>query len=107
MKILLDENLPHDLRHFIPGHNVFTVAYMGWRGVENGELLAKAAVHGFDAVITQDAGIEYEQNLAALPTSVVIVEATSNAMDDLRPLVPALLKTLESLQPRTLSRVSM
>ena len=30
MKILLDENVPHDLRHFLPGFEVFTVTYMGW-----------------------------------------------------------------------------
>lgn len=43
MKILLDENMPHDLRHFLPGHEVFTVAYMQWTGTRNGELLARAA----------------------------------------------------------------
>jgi len=43
MKFLLDENLPHDLRHFIPGHEVFTVAFMGWAGVKNGDLLQLAA----------------------------------------------------------------
>ncbi len=32
MKLLLDENLPHQLRHEVPGHEVFTVAYMGWSG---------------------------------------------------------------------------
>ncbi len=29
MKVLLDENLPHDLRHFLPGHIVITVDYAG------------------------------------------------------------------------------
>jgi len=58
MKVLLDENLPHDLRHFLPGHEVFTVAFLGWAGVENGALLAKAAGEGFGVVVTKDAGIE-------------------------------------------------
>lgn len=39
MKLLLDENLPHQLRHEIAGHECSTVAFMGWSGVENGELL--------------------------------------------------------------------
>jgi hypothetical protein len=39
MKLLLDEHLPHGRRSEIPGHDVFTVAFMGWSGVENGELL--------------------------------------------------------------------
>jgi len=29
VKLLLDENLPHDLRHKLTGHDVFTVRYMG------------------------------------------------------------------------------
>lgn len=39
MKLLLDENLPHDLRQHLAGHVVFTVAYMGWSGMKNGDLL--------------------------------------------------------------------
>jgi predicted nuclease of predicted toxin-antitoxin system len=27
MKVLLDENLPHALRHHLPGHDVYTVTY--------------------------------------------------------------------------------
>ena len=91
MKLLLDENLPHALRHEIAGHDCFTVAYVGWAGVENGSLLALAAAAGFDATITKDAGVEYEQNLRNLPLAVVVLHAASNDMEDLRPLVPALL----------------
>jgi hypothetical protein len=52
MKLILDENLPHQLRHELPGHDCYTVAFMGWGGVENGELLSRAASAGFDAVLT-------------------------------------------------------
>ena len=40
---------------------------------KNGELLALAASNGFDALTTIDAGIEFQQNLAALPCSVVAI----------------------------------
>ena len=60
MKLLLDENLPHQLRHEIPGHDCVTVAYMGWSGVENGELLARATSAAFDALVTKDANVQYE-----------------------------------------------
>jgi predicted nuclease of predicted toxin-antitoxin system len=53
MKLLLDENLPHQLRRELPGHDCYTVAYMGWAGVENGDLLALAASAGFDALVTK------------------------------------------------------
>ena len=84
MKVLLDENLPHDLRHELIGHDVFTVRYMRWNGMKNGALLATAAAAGFDAMITMDTGVDYQQNPAMLPLSVVILEAPSNDIDDLR-----------------------
>jgi len=62
MKVLLDENLPHQVRLEIGGHDVFTTAFMGWAGIENGELLKVAAASGFDVLITTDRGMEYEQN---------------------------------------------
>lgn len=100
MKLLLDENLPHQVRLELPGHEVFTAAYMRWSGIENGELLRLAAEAGFDAVITNDRGLEYEQNLDTLPIAVVVVLAKSNTLEAMRPLYPELLSTLSRLQPR-------
>jgi predicted nuclease of predicted toxin-antitoxin system len=105
MKLLLDENLPHRLRALLVGHDVFTVAYMNWKGIENGDLLALAAEAGFDAVITKDSGIEYEHNLVKLPCSVVILEAASNSLRDIQPLVPSLLNALRTVPPCTVVRV--
>jgi Domain of unknown function (DUF5615) len=106
MKLLLDENLPHKLRTEISGHEVFTVAFMGWAGVENGELLTKAASAGFDALITNDRGLEYEQDARSLPLAVVVLLATTNTIEAIRPLVPALEAALKSLAPRVLVKVS-
>jgi predicted nuclease of predicted toxin-antitoxin system len=105
MKLLLDENLPHQLRFEIPDHVCFTVTYMGWSGVKNGELLNLARAEGFDAFLTKDAGIQYEQNLSLLPIAVVILQAPSNDIEDIRPLLPLLLATMHNLQPRQLVRL--
>ena len=105
MKVLLDENLPHDLRHFLPKHDVFTVAYKAWDGLRNGELLRAAAADGFDVLITLDRGVEYQQNLAALPVAIVKLQCKSSKLVDLMPLVPAILLALGTLPPRTLVRV--
>src|SRR3954447_4179498 len=104
MKLLLDENLPHQLRPLLEGHDVFTVAYMKWQGIENGELLALAGANGFDAILTKDSGIAYEQNVAALPCALVVISAPSNSIRHLRPLVPALLEALEQLEPKRATR---
>jgi hypothetical protein len=66
MKLLLDENLPHRLRPLLVGHEVFTVAYMQWAGIENGALLALAAANGFDALITKDNGMPYERRITCV-----------------------------------------
>jgi hypothetical protein len=54
MRLLLDENLPHDFRHHLTGHDAFTVAYMGWAGTKNGDLLRLAAGAGFEAMLTME-----------------------------------------------------
>lgn len=39
MTVILDENLPVDLRHLLTEFSVVTVLYQGWSGVQNGELI--------------------------------------------------------------------
>ena len=107
MRLLLDENLPHQMRLELPGHDVFTAAYMGWAGVENGELLRRAAGAGFDALVTNDRGLEYQQNLGELPVAVVVVLAAANTIEALRPAYPELLAVLARLRPREFAKVSM
>jgi predicted nuclease of predicted toxin-antitoxin system len=105
MKLLRDENLPHQLRHELPGHDCFTVAHMNWGGIENGELLALAAAADFGALLTKDANLQYEQNLKNLPIAVVVLRATTNDIEDIRPLLPALLQALTRLPPKQVTRV--
>ena len=106
MKLLLDENLPHRLRPLLVGNEVFTVAYMKWQGIENGELLALAAKNGFDALLTKENGMPYEQNASALPCSIVVIQAASNALSDIEPLLPRILSALPTIQPRSVVRIS-
>ena len=41
MRILLDENLPQQLKDLLPGYDVYSVTDMGWKGLQNGDLLKK------------------------------------------------------------------
>jgi hypothetical protein len=77
---------------------------MGWSGIKNGELLQLAAGE-FDAFITVDKNLRYQQNLAALPIAVVVLLAQSNELHVLLPLVPMLETTLAELEPRVLVQV--
>ena len=105
MKLLLDEDLPVDFRHHIAGHQVFTVDYMGWKGTRNGRLLALAAAGGFDALVTGDKNIEFQQNLTTLPVAIVVLIAPTTTLPDLVGVVPNLLSALATLAPRSLVHV--
>lgn len=61
---------------------------MGWTGSSNGDLLRLASAHGFDALVTVDRGIEYQQNTAYLTIPVIVMVAPQNRLQALRPLVP-------------------
>ena len=96
MRLLLDECVPTRLRRALPGHEVSTVVLEGWSGVKNGKLLAFASAK-FDAFITVDKNLPYQQNTAALPVAVLVLDAVSNELPYLLPLVPALERALVSL----------
>lgn len=107
MRLLLDEQVPRVFADCLAGHVVATTQAMGWSALENGDLLRTAADAGFDALLTLDRGIEFQQNLAVLPLSVLIVRARSNRIDDLEPLAGEVLASLEALEPRSLVRIGV
>ena len=104
MRILLDESVPARFGPLLTGHSAVTVQRRGWASITNDKLLALAAGE-FDVLLTADKGMEYQQNLATLPVSILIVLARSNRIDDLTAAVPAILSALAELPPRTLRRV--
>ena len=104
MRVLLDESLPHDLADELPGHDVRTVTGHGWAGLANGELLRRARVE-FDVFVTMDQNLPHQQNLRALGMAVMLVHAKSNRLDDLRPLIPAILAGIPQIRAGELIRV--
>jgi hypothetical protein len=104
VRVLLDENLPHDLIVELGDHQVVTVQGLGWAGVKNGELLRRAA--GLvDALLTMDRKLEFEHDLAAVPFGVVVIRARSNRVQDLRPLIGAINEALARVKPGEVVRV--
>jgi len=72
----------------------------GWSGVNIGKLLALAA-NEFDAFITVDKHLPYQQNLTTLPVAVVVLDAVSNELPALLALLPLFEESLLALEPRT------
>jgi len=106
MRVVLDECLPRRLTRELPGHDARPVQQMGWSGISNGKLLTLMRGQ-FDALITVDSNLAYQQNLSTLPVAVVVLRAPSNKIEDLRPLLPRLLATLAVLKPGELLVVGL
>jgi hypothetical protein len=98
VRVLLDENLPHDLGGALTGHVVSTVQGLGWAGTRNGALLKRAS-DVCDVFISMDGNIEHQQNLANLSFAVVVIDAPSNRMADLLPVVAELLQAIDAVRP--------
>lgn len=104
MRVLLDENLPRGLKRDFAGHDVFTVGEMGWSGASDKDLL-RLARGQFDALITADRNLEYQQNVAATPLGIVVIEAPDTRVQTLRAMLPAILRGLDSVRQGTVVRV--
>jgi len=76
LKILFDQGTPAPLRKTLAPHSVSTAFEMGWAELENGDLLA-AAEMTFDAFITTDKNLRYQQNLAGRQLAILVLPTTS------------------------------
>jgi hypothetical protein len=97
VKVLLDECVDRRLAREIQGHAVETVTGLGWAAAKNGELLVRAEGR-FDAFVTVDRNLAFQQATHRFSFAVVILHARSNRLADLRPLVPRLLEVLPAAQ---------
>ena len=106
MRILLDECVPRRFRRQLQDHEVRTVPEMGWASFKNGVLLA-AASGKFDALVTTDQRLNYQQNVSGFEIAVVVLVARRNKLEFLVPLVPQLVKVLAEVKPGEVHRVGV
>ncbi len=76
MKILFDHGTPVPLRRQLASHDITTAYEMGWAQLSNGDLLA-AAEKSFEAFITTDKNLRYQQNLAGRRLAILVLPTTS------------------------------
>jgi predicted nuclease of predicted toxin-antitoxin system len=77
MRILIDECVDPRVKQLFSGHEVATVQDRGWGAMEDGPLLA-VAQEQFDLLITNDCGIEFQQNIAKFRIGIVVVHVPKN-----------------------------
>ena len=96
MRILLDECVDRRFAKEITRHEVVTVSQAGWAGIKNGELLTLAQAQ-FDVFVTVDRNLSCQQNLSQFTIAVVVLQAPTNRLQDLRLLAPKLQTVLPML----------
>ena len=105
MKAILDEGVPEALADRITGHDVSSVKAKGWRSVKNGKLLALIEKAGFDAFISNDKRIEFDQNLSKRPFAVLLL--STNHWKTLEPNIDKIVTALDKAKPGQVSRVDV
>ncbi|MGC2830944.1 MAG: DUF5615 family PIN-like protein [Candidatus Acidiferrum sp.] len=106
MRVLIDECAPKALKNFLMkrGHNSLTVQEAGWAGKQNGELLDLAEAD-FDVLLTVDTNLRYQQNLQGRRIAIVIIQCTSNRLEDLRKCFPDCVAAVEKIKPGEIIQV--
>ena len=94
MRLLLDENLPKRLKQDLIEHEIYTVADKGWTGVSNGKLLTLLIENEFDALLTFDKNLQYQQNFSKYAIAVLVLNAPDNSYLTLKNLIPKIKETL-------------
>jgi hypothetical protein len=76
MRIFFDHGTPMPLRHALRGHSVSTAYELGWTRLDNGSLLSSAEER-FDALVTTDQNMRYQQNFAGRTLAILVLPTTS------------------------------
>jgi hypothetical protein len=76
VKVLFDQGTPAPLRRLLQKHTVATAYELGWTELDNGRLLAMAE-SDFDALITTDKNLRYQQNLATRRLAILVLPTTN------------------------------
>ena len=105
MRLLLDECVPRTFKPYLVGHDVWHVANMGWSSKRNGELLRLMVSERFEALLTVDQNLEFQQNVRASGIGVIVATVRTNRLQALRPLIPQILDAAGRLTAGELVKV--
>jgi uncharacterized protein DUF5615 len=98
MKILLDENVHAKFKTALRLPYVFTVREMGWNGIVNGKLMELMEENGFEVLISCDKNMYFQQNIAAKPVAIVILNILFARWNFIQPLVPQVQQLLPQVE---------
>jgi predicted nuclease of predicted toxin-antitoxin system len=97
MKLLFDQGTPVPLRRYLLKHIAETAYERGRNDISNGELLKLAESEDFDALITTDQNLRYQQNLSGRKIAIAVLMTTS--WPRIRKHVTTITQIVDDLQP--------
>ena len=103
MRVMLDECVPVRLKRWLPDHEVNTVSELGWSGIQNGRLLRLLVEGNYDAFVTTDKNLEYQQNLPGLPLAILVLP--TNHWKSLQPHQARVLQAFGRLRSGQVTRL--
>ena len=95
MKVLLDENIPEELKADLSAHEVYSIREMGWKGKKNGELIQNLVKERFEILLTADKNMQYQQNLKKIPIVLIVLKVKMNIYPVIQLMVPNILRALK------------
>ncbi|HMO55128.1 MAG TPA: hypothetical protein PJ994_11530 [Tepidiformaceae bacterium] len=95
--LLLDENLPRALLAHLAPHSGSTVQAMRWGGISNGALLSRAEGQ-FDALVTADKNLRFQQHVVAFDIGVIVIRARSTKLPDLIAFAPSIIAAANTIR---------
>ncbi len=103
-RVILDEGVPRQVIRALPDHEAMTVPASGWASIKNGKLLALIEQAGFDALITCDKNMEFQQRqLESRPFAVLLL--STNHWPSIKPYVARVAEALEHAQPGSIQKI--
>lgn len=96
--VLLDENVPRQVRKLLPMFSVSKVQEMGIGSIKNGKLI-EYAEGKFDVLVTADKSIPYQQNLKGRTLAIVVIRPKLNKMAFIIPMMNDVIDVISRIQP--------
>jgi hypothetical protein len=94
--------LPVGVAELLPAHEVSTVKGAGYTGLDNGELLRRAASAGYDVLVTADRNLPAQRNIPVSGIAIVLVPG--NRLAEMTPHAESLQRVVASARRGSVTR---
>ena len=106
MLVLFDNGTPRTpARFLIDSYTVTEARARGWEELENGELLSVAESAGYEALVTRDKNLRYQQNLTGPAIALVVRGQGRRAL--IRPYVPQVVAGVNAATPGSFAEIDI